>query len=331
MTTADTAARLSHSPAFRCVLLLLVCSLLPLFNLSNYQLQITNMVLIYIVVAMGQNIVLGYSGQISIAQSALAAIGAYSSALLMMKLEWSFVPAAAAAVALATLFGALLGFLTVRVRTHYLLLVTIGFHIVVLLVIINMNDLTGGPMGLYPIPPIEIGSFTVTSQTDFFRFYLPIAVLLLYVAERIKLSRLGLAMFALKNNEMGARAAGVNPVYCRVLAMALAGLYAGVGGVMFAFLIQFLGPESFNLHSALMYLLMVVVGGMGNNWGLIVSALGLTLLSENLKAFAAYWVLIYGVIIMVVIAVVPGGLAEIASRLARWWTRRHSVTRERSV
>jgi branched-chain amino acid transport system permease protein len=329
MITGEQARSWLQSPAFKCVLLFLACSLIPAFGPSNYQLQVANLVLIYVVVAIGQNIVLGYSGQISIAQSALSAIGAYTSALLMMKLELPFLPAAGAAVLLAMLCGALLGILTMRVRTHYLLLVTIGFHIVVLLTIVNLNDLTGGPMGLYPIPPIELAGLSIRSQADYYRLYLPIAVLLFYVAERIRISRLGLAMLALKNNEIGARAAGIDPTYSRVLAMALAGLYAGVGGVMFAFLIQFLGPESFNLHSALLYLLMVVVGGMGNNWGLICSALGLTLLSENLKVFAEYWVLAYGLIIMVVIAVAPGGLAEVAVRLTQCWMRWLWQPRER--
>lgn len=316
---------LLRSPMVRCVALLIVASFMPLLGLSTYQLQITNIILIYVVIAIGQNIVLGYSGQISIAQAALAAIGAYSSSLLMIKLDFGFPAAFIVAAVLAALCGAMLGLLTVRVRTHYLLLVTIGFHIVVLLLIINMNDITGGPMGLYPIPPIEIAGFSFTSQARIFWLYLPVAVVLLYVAERLRVSRLGLAMIALKNNEMGARAVGVSPVYCRVLAMSMAGFYAGVGGVMFAFLIQFLGPESFSLHSALLYLLMVVVGGIGSNWGLLCAVVGLTLLSENLKIFAQYWILIYGIVIVVIVALVPGGLAEIAARLGAKIGRRASV------
>jgi branched-chain amino acid transport system permease protein len=113
--------------------------------------------------------------------------------------------------------------------------------------------------------------------------------------------------------------------------MTLAGLYAGVGGVMFAFLIQFLGPESFSLHSALLYILIVVLGGMGNNWGLVLTTVGLTVLEENLKVIAEAWVLIYGLLIMLVIAVAPGGLPEMFQKLSGWKCRGVKNTQRRTA
>jgi ABC-type branched-subunit amino acid transport system permease subunit len=282
-----------------------------LFVHSRYALQLGNLIMVYIVVALGQNIVLGISGQITLAQSALAAIGAYTAALLVMKAEWPFELAVLAGIASGGVFGALLGLLTVRVRTHYVLLVTIGFHVITLLLIINNSDLTGGPMGLYPVPSLRLGSFLFRSQESLFILYLLVTGVLLFMAERIRHSRFGLALFAIKNSERGAEALGINPAGFRIAAMVVGGVYAGTGGVMFAFLIKFLGPESFTIHSALLYILIVVLGGMGNNWGTVLAAVGLTILTEELKAIFEGWVLVYGILIMLIIGVAPGGIPEL--------------------
>jgi branched-chain amino acid transport system permease protein len=315
MTRSPIASIASLPLAIKVLLLFLVLLPLPWLFGTRYVLQLAELIMVYIVIALGQNIVLGYSGQISIAQSAFAAIAAYGSALLMMQADLPFPLAALAGILLAGVAGTALGLVTFRVRTHYVLLVTIGFHIIVLLFIVNLSDLTGGPMGLYPIPNISIGSWTLKSPSGYYWAYMAVTALFLYVAERIKLSRFGLAMLAIKNNERGARALGINPIFYRTAAMTLAALYAGVGGVMFAFLIQFLGPESFSLHSALLYILIIVLGGMGNNWGLVLTTIGLTVLEENLKVIAEAWVLIYGLLIMLVIAVAPGGLPEMFQQL----------------
>jgi len=292
----------------------LLLVLLPVFVTGRYELQMINLILIYIVISAGLNITLGYAGQVSVAQSALAAIGAYCSALMVIRLDWPFVPAALVGVAAAGFIGAVMGLLTFRVRTHYLLLVTFGFHVIILVFISNLVELTGGPVGL-SVPRMVIGGWQARTQFDHYLAFAPITLLLLFAAERLKGSRTGLAMYALKNNEKGARAVGISPIYYRTLAMALGGLYAGVGGVMFAFLIRFLGPGSFDLHSALLYILIIVVGGLGSTWGLVLSTVLLTFLAEELKTFAESWVLIYGLLIIIVMIVMPGGFAGLGRRM----------------
>lgn len=301
---------------------LLVLLLVPIVIQGQYAIQLLNLAMVYAIVAIGLNIVLGYSGQISIAQAALAAIGAYTSALLVMRAGWPWLAAAATGVAAASVAGALLGILTYRVRTHYLLLVTIGFHIVVVLIIVNEADLTGGPVGLYPIPPIQVGDWVVRRQEDFFALAAPLLVLLIYAAERIRSSRVGLAMFAIQASEKGARAAGIDPMRYRIIAMALGGLYAGVGGVLFAGLIKFLGPESFDLRRALFYVVIVVLGGMGRTWGVVGAAVILTLLSEQLRTIADIWILLYGGVVMLFMAVAPGGMPQVVTQAHRLWQRR---------
>jgi branched-chain amino acid transport system permease protein len=274
-----------------------------------------------VIIAVGLNIVLGYSGQISIAQAALVALGGYSAALLVMRASWPWIIAGPAGALVATFAGALLGLLTTRVRTHYLILITLAFHVVVLLFIVNWSTVTGGPTGLYPIPPIELGGFVAQGPQDLFFVIAVLAVLLVYAAERLRRSRVGLAMFAIRSSEKGAQASGINPAYYRVLAMSIGGFYAGVGGVLFAGLIKFLGPESFSLTSALFYIVIVVLGGMGSTAGVVVVGVVLTVTSQQLQNLADYWILIYGVLVMLVMALAPGGLAEISKMRGRLRSR----------
>lgn len=278
---------------------------------GQYVMLLADESMIYVIAAVGLNIVLGYSGQISMAQAALAALGGYSAALLVMRLGWPWILAAPAGAALASVAGALLGLLTMRVRTHYLILITVAFSTVVLLFIVNWSALTGGPTGLYPIPPMELGGFIAQGPGDLFYVVAVLAVILVYATERLRRSRVGLAMFAIKSSEKGAQAAGINPAYYRVLAMSLGGLYAGVGGVLFAALIKFLGPESFSLTSSLFYIVIVVLGGMGSTAGVVIVGVVLTVTQQQLQNLADYWILIYGVMVMLVMAVAPGGLGGI--------------------
>ena len=276
----------------------------------------------YVIVSLGLNIAIGYLGQISVAQAALTAVGGYSGALLVMKFAWPWELAFPAAVIAATACGALLGLLTNRVRTHYLILITLAFHTFVLLVIINEIDITGGPIGLFPIPPLTFGPYEATGPGELFYPAAALAVLFTYVAERLRRSRVGLAMRAVKENERAAQAAGIEPAYYRILGMSLSGLFAGVGGVLFASLVQFLGPEEFDLATALFYIVIVVLGGMGNTVGVIVMAVVLTVFSEQLSAVADYRVLIYGVLVMVVMAVAPAGVPEALINAGRSWLSR---------
>jgi branched-chain amino acid transport system permease protein len=287
----------------------------------------------YVIVSLGLNIAIGYLGQISIAQAALTAIGGYSAALLVMRLGWPWELAFPGGVAAATASGALLGILTNRVRTHYLILITLAFHTFTLLVIINAIDITGGPVGLYPIPTLTLGPYQATGPDELFYPAAVLAVLSAYLVERLHRSRVGLAMRAVKENERAAQSAGIEPAYYRIVGLALSGFFAGIGGVLFASVVKFLGPESFDLATALFYIVIVVLGGMGNTLGVIAMAVVLTVLTEQLSALADYRVLIYGALVIVVMAVAPGGVPEalltIARSRLRWlrWPGRRAAAR----
>jgi branched-chain amino acid transport system permease protein len=271
----------------------------------------------YVIVALGQNMTLGYLGQLSVAQAALTAVGGYSGALLVMRLNWPWALAFPAAVVVATAAGALLGLVTNRVRIHYLVLITLAFHTLVLSIIINNIDITGGPIGLYPIPPLAIGPYQAAGPEQLFYLAVVFAVLLSYASVRLQRSRVGLAMSAVKENERAAQATGINPAYYRILGMALGGLYAGVGGVLFASLVQFLGPSSFGLSATLFYVVIVVLGGLSKNVEIIVVAVVLTVVNDQLSAIAAYRILIYGLLVIVVMAVAPDGLPATLMQVVR--------------
>jgi branched-chain amino acid transport system permease protein len=289
-------------------------AVLPLLG-AQYQLRLANLIIVDVIAALGVNIILGYAGLVSIAHGATMAIGAYTSALLMIRFHWPFALAFAAACAISAALSGLVGILGTRIKTNYFMLVTIALAAVVRLVIVNETAITGGPSGLFDVP--AAGGFGWSADTDaqFYLLGIPFSVLAFYLAQRLRSSRAGRAMIALRLNESAARMSGVDVNRYRIAAMALGGAYLGAAGSLFAHLVRFLGPESFGLSLALLLTLMVVVGGIGSNAGTVLSVAVLVVLTSQLQDVGNAWVLYYGVLIMVMLVVAPRGVASIATGL----------------
>jgi branched-chain amino acid transport system permease protein len=292
------------------LLIVVLWSLLPLFP-AQYQTRLANLVLVQAIAALGVNIILGYAGLISIAHAATMAIGAYASALLMMRLEWPFAAAFVGACVLGALVSAVVGILGTRIQTNYFLLVTLALAGSVRLIIVNESGLTGGPTGLFGVPPAELFGWVAESDSAFYMLVVPIAALALYLAQRLRVSRTGRAMIALRLNEPAALMSGIDVKRYRIAAMALGGAYLGASGSLFAHLVRFLGPESFSLSLALLLTLMVVVGGIGSNAGTVLSVAVLVVVTAQIQDVGNAWVFYYGVLIMAMLVVAPRGLASI--------------------
>lgn len=305
---------------------ILAC-LVPVIWDTRYELQIATQIAIFGLAAIGLNIALGYTGQLSIGSVALMAIGGYTSGLLTLKEGWPFPAALAASAILATVIGLMLGILTFRVRTHYLLLLTLGFHLIVLLVIVNERELTGGANGLFPIPAAEIGPLDFAKPREFYYLALIWLALGIYVALRLADSRVGLAMASLRQNEAAATALGINIAYYKTIAMGLSGLYAGVAGALFGHMLKFLGPESFSLGQAIYLLVIVTLGGLGSVWGTVAATIFIFLFREVFRGYTDYSVMIYGLMIMFVMAAAPGGMAYVGRTSVNWVAERLSWVR----
>lgn len=275
----------------------------------TYEVRIANLVFILAIAAVGVNVSLGFAGLISMAHAALMAIGAYASVILMVELGLPFPVAFLVSSLLAGTVSGLVGALGTRVRPLYFLLITAGLHQVVLLVIVNESWLTGGAVGYFDVPVPSVGPWDFASDRSVYSLLAIACLASLYFADRLRESKQGRAMVALRLHESAARVSSVNVDGYRIAAMVFSGIYLGAAGSLFAHLIGFLGPESFTLTLMLQLLLMVVVGGIGSNVGAIVGAVALTLTTEQLRGTGGAWVLYYGLAIMAIMVVAPKGLA----------------------
>lgn len=296
---------------------LAVALLLPEFVTSTYTMVLLNMALIYTIVVSGFNVILGFAGILSFAQAAFWGIGAYTSALLSVDLGVSFWIAMPAAGFVTAAFGVALGFPTLRLRSHYLAMTTIGFSEIIRLVLQNFERLTHGATGVGNIPAPSIAGFALVGPVKFYYFALAMAGLSILFCLRLRSSRVGRALQAIRDDELSAEAMGVNLTYCKVLAFALSAALAGIGGSLFAHFAAYISPDMFGLDATIKFLSMLLIGGIGSVSGPIVGSVILTFLPEWLRFLEHYYMAIYGAGIVLMLVVIPGGLVGVVSCLYR--------------
>ncbi|NLC70885.1 MAG: high-affinity branched-chain amino acid ABC transporter permease LivM [Desulfuromonadaceae bacterium] len=278
---------------------------------SSYQVNIMTTALIYVVLGLGLNIVVGLAGLLDLGYVAFYAVGAYSYALLNLHFGLSFWICLPIGAALAALFGILLGFPVLRLRGDYLAIVTLGFGEIIRLVLENWNDFSKGPSGIAGIPRPGIPGIEMSlNASSVFLYFLMIALALftIMVVSRLRNSRIGRAWIALREDEIACQAMGVDKTKTKLTAFALGATWAGMGGVMFAAKTTFINPASFTFLESAIILSIVVLGGMGSIIGVIASAFILILLPEYLRAFSEYRMLIFGAVLVIMMVFRPQGL-----------------------
>ncbi len=263
-------------------------------------LRIVDFALLYIMLALGLNIVVGYAGLLDLGYVAFYAVGAYCWALLAsphLELHlpfWIILPVGAG---VAAMFGVLLGTPTLRLRGDYLAIVTLGFGEIIRIFLNNLNspiNITNGPQGITLIDPMTIGDFslgktqhvlglTLSSPHMYYYLFLLFTALVVFVCLRLEDSRIGRAWVAIREDEMAASAAGINTRNIKLLAFAMGATFGGLSGGLFASFQGFVSPESFNLMESIMILSMIVLGGMGNIAGVILGAVLVTVIPEALR------------------------------------------------
>lgn len=281
------------------------------FFFSIYQTNIMTTALIYVVLGLGLNIVVGLAGLLDLGYVAFYAVGAYSYALLNYHFDLGFWAALPLGAGFAAIFGILLGFPILRLRGDYLAIVTLGFGQIIRLILENWNDFSFGPSGIANIPrPGLFGMELSLSAATFYMYYLMVGftVLTVFVVRRLKDSRIGRAWIALREDEIACQAMGIDLGRTKLTAFALGAFWAGMMGVVFAAKTTFINPASFTFMESAMILAIVVMGGMGSIAGVIVSALILILLPEYLRAFADWRMLIFGAILVMMMIFRPQGL-----------------------
>ena len=293
--------------------------------------DIATLALIYVMLGLGLNIVVGFAGLLDLGFVGFYATGAYTYALLYHWAGWGFWEALPLAGAVSALFGFVLGFPVLRLRGDYLAIVTLGFGEIIRLLLVNLTDYTGGPDGISGIPKPTLFGLEMTRNpsteggTTFHQFFglefnslhmvillylmaLALAVLTLWISNRLIRMPIGRAWEALREDEIACRSLGLNPMSIKLSAFTLGALFAGFGGAFFAARQGIVNPESFTFIESALILAIVVLGGMGSQIGVILAAILLTVLPELAREFAEYRMLVFGLVMIVMMVWRPQGL-----------------------
>ena len=315
--------------------LVVVVLVFPRLVTSNYWLNLVNLAMSFAIACLGLNIVLGYAGQLSLAQAAFWGVGAYTSAILTTQLGLPVWAGLFAAFFVAALFGILLGIPTLKLSGHYLAMATIGFGIIVQLILVNAIWLTNGSDGIPKIPSPWIGSFELKEPGTFFYVAAICLVLLTLGAIHLKDSRVGRAFMAIRENEMAAGTAGVDTTYYKIMAFSLSAGFAGFGGWMFAHSgSHYISPDTFSFDQSVIMLVMAVLGGNGSAVGSIVGAILLTLLPEVLRFLKDSYMMVYAAGIIIIMIFMPSGIAglvknlPVSARMREWWRSGSTAARQ---
>jgi branched-chain amino acid transport system permease protein len=294
--------------------LLLLLVGLPFAVTSKYLIQLINTALVFLVIVMGMNYVIGFSGQISLAATAFWGIGAYVSALLTTVWGVSFWLALPISAAFATLFGFVIGFPTLKLKQFYLGIATVGFGEIVALILLNWTSLTKGADGVPGIPSPVLGGYVFDTDFRFYHILLAAAVLLLLLSVRVKNSRFGRGLLAICEDELAAEVAGVPTHWYKMVAFALSAFYGGAAGSLYAHLIGFISPDLFVFRQSIIFLCMFMIGGSGYIAGPLIGSMLLTLLPEWMRFLKGYYMAIYGIAVVALAIGMPTGIMGLVER-----------------
>jgi branched-chain amino acid transport system permease protein len=294
------------------------------FLFSSYQTNIMTTALIYVMLGLGLNIVVGLAGLLDLGYVAFYAVGAYSYALLSHHFGLGFWVILPVGALLGALFGILLGFPVLRLRGDYLAIVTLGFGEIIRLILENWNAFSFGPSGIANIPrPGFFGISLTLSEATIYLYFLMIGLCLftIFVVNRLQDSRIGRAWIALREDEVACQAMGIDKTKTKLTAFALGATWAGMVGVIFAAKTTFINPASFTFMESAMILSIVVLGGMGSIIGVIVGAFLLILTPEYLRAFANYRMILFGTTMVLMMIFRPQGIVTNVRRVYRFKNR----------
>ena len=312
------------------LVVLMLAIIWPFFSGRN-AVDIATLALIYVMLGLGLNIVVGFAGLLDLGFVGFYAVGAYTFALLHHWAGWSFWEALPLTGAMSALFGFVLGFPVLRLRGDYLAIVTLGFGEIIRLLLVNLTDWTLGPDGISGLPkPSFFGlemarSPSTEGGTTFFQFFgmefnsmylvvflylmaLMLAVITLFISNRLVRMPIGRSWEALREDEIACRSLGLNPMKIKLSAFTLGAMFAGFGGAFFAARQGIVNPESFTFIESALILAIVVLGGMGSQLGVILAAIALTVLPELAREFSEYRMLVFGLVMILMMVWRPQGL-----------------------
>jgi branched-chain amino acid transport system permease protein len=303
MTTRPPAARSLlvrvQQNRFLGLIGLAVAVLAPFVNATPYALSVMTSALLFVMLAVGLNIVVGYCGLLDLGYAAFFAIGAYVSGVLATKYGWPLLSTVPVVVVAAVLAGVVIGAPTLRLRSDYLAIVTLGFGEIIRITANNL-DITGGPSGIYGIPGLEVFGIDLSDPVALYYTCVVIVALAVLGAARLGRSKIGRAWRFIREDEDAAEAMGINTYRVKLAAYIAGAIWGGLAGVLFGAQLTAISPPSFTFLWSALILMAVVLGGMGSNPGVVLGAIFISVLPELLREAADYRYFVFGLLLIVV-------------------------------
>jgi branched-chain amino acid transport system permease protein len=288
--------------------LLVISSLAIPFVGDNYVLEILTNSFFYIILCLGLNIVVGFAGLLDLGYAAFFAVGAYTTGILTSHYGWNFWLTIPAAVVFSIIAGVIIGGPTLRLRSDYLAIVTLGFGEITRIVARNLKDITGGASGLIGINRPSIFGLELYQIHHYYYAFFVLVVLALFASYRLQHSRIGRAWQYVREDEDAAEAMGIDRVAIKLYAYIIGAVFAGVAGCFFAAKMTAISPETFQFMQSATILMAVVLGGMGKIPGMIVGALALVLFPEVFREIGSMRMLVFGVVLILMMIFRPQGM-----------------------
>jgi branched-chain amino acid transport system permease protein len=308
LTSLGTIGRLFRQKRLMFAVLVILLLIMPWLVPNEYVFRVIIFILVTIPLALGQNLITGFTGMLTLGQAGFYAIGTYTSALLVMRFGVPWPVALLAAGVLACFFGILLGFPCLRVSSDYLTLMTIGFNEIIRMILLHWTDVTRGPRGLVGVPPPQIGSFVFNTSTRYYFLYLAITTSCYVCMHQLVNSHIGRALIAIREDETAAESMGVNLAHHKVLAFAFGTFWAGIAGSMLAHFIMFVSPTSFTVDESLLHMQMSILGGLGSLPGSILGATILVGAPQIFQPLFRYRMLLNGILMVALMIWRPQGI-----------------------
>lgn len=302
------------------LLALLVAAFLPQFSPNQFYVHLGSVACLNLIFVLGLAII-ARAGQLSLAHAGFGMLGGYTSALLTMQAGWLPLASVIAAGVLAAGCAAALGWIILRVRGVYFVLVTFSFGQIAMLLALDMSDLTGGANGLVGIPPISVLGHALVSKTDFYRFVFVCALASVLFTWLLYRSAFGDRMAATAENKRLAESSGLDTHVTQVIAFTIGSAMAGIAGALTTHYFRFISPDSFTFWDSVAYLTMLVVGGRAGVLGPLLGVVVLTPLPELLRETQSFQQIIYGAVLVLCLLFVPEGLSSIPRLLRGRWRR----------
>ncbi len=306
------------SIALRIVIILIIAAAAYLFAAQKkYYALIVAFCGIYTIAITGLDILFGYTGQISFGHAGFFAIGAYTSALLSTKMGITPVISITCGILLSIIAGVLLAFPASKLVKHFLSLLTIAFGQIIYLILNSARDFTGGGSGIRKIPDIDFGFYKVGSNLEYAVLIWLVVLLVFFIKRNIVKSSIGYAFLGIKENPIAANGLGINTRKYKVMSFAISAAFTGLAGGLYAHLVSFISPDTFNSSQSTLFMTMLLFGGTCSYAGPILGAIVLIIIREYLQSFSNYQTLIYGVFLLLVLFYFPNGVVGLFKKAVK--------------